>query len=408
MSKLDQLRKKAEQLIAHTSSLGKGKFDGAEIQELLHELEIHQVELQMQNEELRQAQEALEKMLDNYSHLYHNAPVGYMTMDSKGMILKANQTMANMLNTDHTRMKGQALADFIVPDDLPLYYGAYKGFAKNPTGKSIECRMRPKGGGEFYALLKGQAAGPEPPLTGYNVEDPLLVTVNDISSRKLLEDQLREHSRTQAVLFREVNHRVKNNLTAIISMLHIEEDGIREKGSQECADVLRSLTSRVEGLAAVHSLLSTSGWKPLEIQSICEIIIKTTIKWNPASAQLTWQVTPSPVKVDSSRAHHLALVFNELVTNTIKHAMPFEKNCHIATSIDIQENDVVIKFRDSGPGYPEDIVNGDHSRFNTGMQLIHGIVTQSLGGSLEFTNDHGALATIHLHFIDPKNMSLKE
>src|SRR5512145_1728554 len=70
------------------------------MQRLVHELEVHQIELEMQNEELRQARDEVEKALDKYTDLYDFAPVGYATLSRDGVILATNLTGANLLEAE--------------------------------------------------------------------------------------------------------------------------------------------------------------------------------------------------------------------------------------------------------------------------------------------------------------------
>ncbi len=72
-------------------------LDRGEIQSLLHELEVHQIELEMQNEELRLAQTKLEDLKDKYLDLYDLAPIGYVTINEHGVVIEANLTFAHLL-----------------------------------------------------------------------------------------------------------------------------------------------------------------------------------------------------------------------------------------------------------------------------------------------------------------------
>jgi PAS domain S-box-containing protein len=93
-----------------------------EIEDLLHELQVHQVELKMQNEELRQAQQALEASRDQYVDLYHFAPAGYCTLDRNGIILEANQMLSEMLGVPTQEMLGNRLAKYILAEDRDAYH----------------------------------------------------------------------------------------------------------------------------------------------------------------------------------------------------------------------------------------------------------------------------------------------
>ena len=93
----------------------------AETQRLLHELQVHQIELEMQNEELRKARDEMEAGLEKYSELYDFAPVGYLTLDQEGVICEANLTAASLLGIPRAPLMKLRLALFIAPADRPLF-----------------------------------------------------------------------------------------------------------------------------------------------------------------------------------------------------------------------------------------------------------------------------------------------
>ena len=95
-----ELRRHAEErLQAKTAKLHPPRTDG-DAQRLVHELEVHQIELEIQNEELRQAREELEVSLGKYSELYDFAPVGYFTFDRHGVIREVNFAGSQLLDIE--------------------------------------------------------------------------------------------------------------------------------------------------------------------------------------------------------------------------------------------------------------------------------------------------------------------
>ena len=217
-----------------------------------------------------------------------------------------------------------------------------------------------------------------------------------------LYQQVRQDAETKATLLDEVNHRVKNNLSAIIGLLYAERRLARAspRGVEEQAvyqSIMRDLTSRVQGLATVHSLLSASEWAPLSLSELTTQIIHASLQTLPYDKCISVGVTPSPVRVTSDQAHNLALVINELTTNAVKYGLHERSAARIAVRIGLDDDDaaartVLFEYRNDGPGYPEEVLRLE--RHGVGFDLIQNIVRKSLRGELSLHNDHGAVTVI--------------
>lgn len=111
-SKYDHLRERAERKLIKTLA----EVDGVTLDEaktLLHELEVHQIELEMQNEELRASQHRLEEVKDQYTDLFDFAPVGYIILDRKGIIVNINLTACDLIGVERSFIKGKALFKYM-------------------------------------------------------------------------------------------------------------------------------------------------------------------------------------------------------------------------------------------------------------------------------------------------------
>ena len=107
-----QLRRRAEKALSQHPERVRGKTDG-DTAGYIHELEVHQIELEMQGEELRQSQTELLKSRDAYLDLYDFAPVGYFTLGRGTIISSVNLTGATMLGVERPRLLKQPFSDFV-------------------------------------------------------------------------------------------------------------------------------------------------------------------------------------------------------------------------------------------------------------------------------------------------------
>jgi PAS domain S-box-containing protein len=208
----------------------------------------------------------------------------------------------------------------------------------------------------------------------------------------LLYEQAQQDTDAVSVLLHEVNHRVKNNLTGIIGLLYLARNRARVTDQTTYQSTMDDLIGRIRGLASVHSMLSESEWTPLRLSNLAAEIIQAALQTLPHDKHVFVDVPVSPVQVTSDQAHNLALVINELATNSIKYALGERDTARITFQSNLDGDVVRCQFQDNGPGYPEEVLRLE--QHNVGFDLIQNIVRDSLHGELSLHNDQGAVTII--------------
>jgi diguanylate cyclase (GGDEF)-like protein/PAS domain S-box-containing protein len=182
------LRQHAEEFLdALPNGLYSGQLDN--IKTLIHELSVHQIELEMQNQALKDTYQKLLNAKNNFSLLFDQAPAGYLKMDQQGRILKANQTLRDMLNLSILKIEGQYLTRFIHSDDAAMFNSRYPAFFSKPENKTIELRLLKQS--PQRTLLRVQLNGRLIAEQNDNAQSHyhLLVIVADITERHRLEEE---------------------------------------------------------------------------------------------------------------------------------------------------------------------------------------------------------------------------
>jgi PAS domain S-box-containing protein len=156
-----------------------------ETRRTLHELRVHQIELEMQNEELRRAQVELDAARERYFDLYDLAPVGYCTVSEHGLILEANLTAANLLGTARGTLVTQPLSRFVLPEDGDIHYRHFNRLLKTRAPQAWELRL---GRGAAWFWMRVEATVAED-ADGRPVSR---VVMSDITERKLMEEEKAE------------------------------------------------------------------------------------------------------------------------------------------------------------------------------------------------------------------------
>ncbi len=221
-----------------------------------------------------------------------------------------------------------------------------------------------------------------------------------LEQRRMLEEaevlyaRARKDAETRAVLLKEVNHRVKNNLSSIIGLLYAELQHAQAASDPAYRDALQGLVVRVQGLATVHGLLTETEWGPVPVTELAEGVMRSVFQGLGPERRVDVRVERSPVRVSAAQANTLAMVINEMATNTVKHGgAAAGRPCSVRVSIGTEEDGWVrIVYRDDGPGFPEDVIDG--SRYGTGLYLVRSLVAGDLRGEVSLTNDGGGVIAV--------------
>jgi len=178
------LRSRAEQRLAAHSKAPPQPSGLEEALRLQHELQVHQVELEVQNEELREAQTRLNTLLEEYSILYELAPVGYLQLDANGIICRANARAVALLGREVSALVGLAFGRLLMPASQPLFQNYFKGLQANGQPEPCEVEVQHAKAASTWISLESS--------TTMGKNDHRLTFV-DVTQARQLSRLLKEH-----------------------------------------------------------------------------------------------------------------------------------------------------------------------------------------------------------------------
>lgn len=219
------LGKEVKQTIAHEELKEVDQLSKEEIKKLLHDLRVHQIELELQNEELKRTQEELVRQQESYFHLFHMAPIGYALIDKNGIIRKANQLLSDIFDLPRCDFLDEPLLRYIHEDDQKEYATRFHAFFNKPEGKILDLRVVGKNDEIIDMEIKGRKE--QFHLLGLMDDDrscPLiLITFNDITKRKIAEEIILEAKRaaeeansTKSKFIADMSHELRTPLNSVI------------------------------------------------------------------------------------------------------------------------------------------------------------------------------------------------
>ena len=328
-----QLSDDAEAQLARTP---RAETPGRSPEALLHELHEHQIELEMQNESLRQAQIALEESREHYMHLYEFAPVGYLTLSDAGLITQINLTGATMLGVERKKLINHRPDAFIVATDRERWQGHFVSVMADRGRRNFDLTFKHPDGSVSDVHLDCLH------LDNGDARPTLRVTLTDISERKQFEHMLQERSLelesarvaaekanlAKSEFLASMSHELRTPLNAVLGFAQLMEAGTPPPSSTQKPKIdqilkagwhLLGLINEILDLAKIESGKVTVSHEPMSLSEVlkdCQAMIEPQAQQR--GINVTFPCLDKPFYVHGDRTGVKQVMIN-LLSNAIKY-----------------------------------------------------------------------------------------
>jgi two-component system cell cycle sensor histidine kinase/response regulator CckA len=427
------LRRRAEEVLRkRVGDVGPEALSVEEARRLVHELQVHQIELEMQNEELRNAQVMLEEGRRKYSDLFDFSPVGYFIFNEEGVILEANLTGAALLGVERARLIRKPFTVYVARDSQDAFYLHRGKVMESKERQTCELKLQRRDGTEFYAELESVSTArktiraallditgrkkAERDLENYrkNLEhmveeraSELLKAnrklVDEIVRRKKMEDEILRAQKLEAVgiLAGGIAHDFNNVLTSVLNNIYVSKALLGDNGKalERLAAAERALQGAV---SLTRQLLTFSrGGEPVRKTAYVRNLIRDTASFSLRGSKVKCDFSAAadlwPVMADEGQ---LAQVIGNLVINADQ-AMPRGGTVVVrADNVTLDADSrlplpagryVRVSVRDHGDGIQEENLQKIFDPYFTTKQKGSGL---GLSSSYSIIRKHGGLITV--------------
>jgi PAS domain S-box-containing protein len=213
---------------------------------------------------------------------------------------------------------------------------------------------------------------------------------SDVTKRKETEAELKQALKEKETLFHELQHRVKNSLLIVNSLLELELDRSVDEGVHE---TLRRAQSKILTIQNIYDRIYISpGSNEIELDHYLEDLASSLFERDSEKAsRIRLAMRVSPMKLDSKRAASLGLILNELVNNALKYAYPPQSGGEVRVVLAVEGSDGTLSVADDGPGLPASPSEGRAG--SMGLDLVAALVDQ-IQGTLEFPRGAGTIVFV--------------
>ncbi|MCX6621745.1 MAG: ATP-binding protein [Acidobacteria bacterium] len=371
-----------------------------------HELRVHQIELEMQNEELRRTQEELEVSRARYFDLYDLAPVGYFTLSEQGLILEANLTAARLLGVARSALVKCHLSRFILAEDQDIHYRHRKALLETGAPQAWDMRVLKKDGAPIWVRVEATTADDADGVSRWRA------VVSDITERKLAERALKATNAELQEFAYAITHNLQEPLRMVVNFSQLlARDYLGKLG--ESAD--QYITYSVEGALRIQVLLKglLNYWEVagrdvdrLSPVDCNHVLSQALLSLQAAIQQSGATVTSDPLPAAVANEGMLSQLFLNLLSNAIKYRGAAAPKIHVSAArtaegwlFSVSDNGIGID-----PAYAEHVFGmfkrlhgGEIPGTGIGLALCRKVVERH-GGRIWVESEAGRGATFKFTF----------
>ena len=321
------------------------------------------------------------------SAILQSALDAIITMDQEGRIVDLNPAAEALLHYRREQVQGRTVAEMMIPERFrEKHQQGLKRFLdtghSSIIGRRFEIAALRADGSEFEAEIAVSSASLEGGPTLF------AACLRDVTARKCME-QIKTR---EQVLLSELNHRVKNNMQMLQSLLGI---AARQAGSAEAREVLGEASGRVTAMAAAQRVLyATPDATRFNARDFLNTVCETTKQTFPQELDIDCEA--DSIQLSNDAAMPLALIANELLTNAVKHGLNGRSAGAIRVRLTRQNDSLLFYVEDDGPGFHLQSVQ----RRSSGLTLVQGLARQ-LRGEFEVTRTPATRCSVRFQWAKP-------
>jgi chemotaxis family two-component system sensor kinase Cph1 len=319
-----------------------------DVDALIHELQVHQIELEMQNEELRDSRRELEKLHEKYYDLYNFAPVGYFTLDLSSKITDLNTTGADLLGFTRERLAETLFQWYVPSKHTELFQYHLKQALKTNEKQVFELGIIRKNGIIFYAHVEL--------LPQVDPEVQIKMVVVDITERKNLEEELKRSNQELQQFAYVASHDLQEPLRTISSFTQLLERRYKEKLDPDADEFIEYVVEAAQRMQQMildlleYSRVMTTGGIFKKINT-SEALNTALFYLKGAIEECNVKITHDTLPTITADQNQISKVFQNLISNAIKFRKPDEPpKIHISSKKDEEKNEYVFSVADNGIG----------------------------------------------------------
>ncbi len=294
--------------------------------------------------------------------------------------LYVNPQWLRIFNRSSEEVLGSGWASAIHPDDREAVVQAWTESCRGEKEFSREFRVVHPDGAVRWVHSRAASMQLDDRILGY------MGTSEDVTERRLAEEQLRKSVAEKEVLLREIHHRVKNNLQVVTSLLQLQSGCIQDPAVVE---QFRESQQRVRVMALIHEKLYQSvDLSDIDFAEYLRSLVPMLVRSNARGSIVEPKLDLAPCILDVDTAVPLGPITSELVSNSLKHAFGSRPRGTVTVGLaDQPDGTIILSVADDGAGLP-DTFDPAASK-SLGMRLVRGLTGQ-IGGKLSFVSNPGA------------------
>lgn len=393
------------------------KLTPAEIMQALHELQVHQIELEVQNEDLKQTQAALNLSRTRYFNLYDLAPVGYLTIDAKGIIEEANLAVTQLVGVPRLSLGKRPFSQFIYPLDQDTYYLCLKRLFATGSPQTCELRLKQSDIEPLWVRINATTETDQQSakLVIVNIHDRKMAEEALQASHEQLMETLNELQQAQSHLIRQerlaavgqlsagMAHDFNNILAVILMQTELALRAVDTTQTNSRLEIIGQQAKHAAALIAQildFSRQKVAQHKPLDLKPLLEDQVSVLSRIIPENIEIHLSVQPDACFIDGDQSRIRQILIN-LALNS-RDAMPNGGEITICAkrqqylkqeTVPLPEmatgNWIRMTVADTGTGIAEDVMPHIFEPFFTtkeigkgtglGLAQVYGIVKQHQG-----------------------------